>query len=317
MKEIVKGLKTMHTVIESSRSLIQTIDNLERDDKQKEDHTQQLIQSLQQGNITQNTLNELVQEEQSEVKEEDKIVQLLNELVKEDKQEVQILENITQKIGQEEQQEDQYLSQLRQEITAMTQEGITQERLQTVMKHGKTAADILLDESHEEIQASQLSQTLAKELGFSASEIINAEKLEKEDEYEEKEIESLAQRINNEKLMKMTRSLEQHTKRDEQATEQDRKQLIAITEEAEQAEEQLESETKHTYEEAEELLKLLRQLRNLTQNSPMADQEFQQNFENLVGEAEEAEQEAQQAFQNEEQAEQTEAKAEQKAQNAV
>lgn len=314
MQKIVKGLESLSNLIGSTRSVIQEVNQLEQDLDQREDRTQQLIQSLQNGNVTRQTLQELMKEEKAEVNEEDKLVQALSNLLQEDQNELQVLEQIIGGIESEEQNEDKGLQQLKNEIQTMANKGVTKEWLQQVMKHGKTLADVLLDESHEELKASNLSQKLAKELGFSAEEIVNAEKIEKEEEYEEREIEDLAQRINNENLMQMISSLEQHTGNDEKSTEQGRQQIINLIEEAEGAEEELEGATRHTHDEAEMLLQLLRQLKQLTQGSPLENQNFQQNFQNIFGEVQEAEQESEQAYENEEDAEKTEEQAENAAQ---
>ena len=74
MERIVKGLEGVSKVLDSTSSLLETIENIETDEKQKEDGTQELIQRIMDGDVSQENLERLMQEEKVEVNEEDKMV---------------------------------------------------------------------------------------------------------------------------------------------------------------------------------------------------------------------------------------------------
>ena len=318
MERIVKGLEGVSKVLDSTSSLLETIENIETDEKQKEDGTQELIQRIMDGDVSQENLERLMQEEKVEVNEEDKMVKFLNQLVKGEGEAIQNLENITSAVGQEENQADQKLQNITNMLSQIEGDGsvsLTVESLNQVFGESKEAADMILDEADEELRESNLMEKLSQELGYTAEEFINSEKLELEEEQEEREIEEISQRIHNQQLNDLIHELEQHTSRDEQQTEEGRKQLINLIEEAEATDEELEAETKHTYDEAEQLLEVLREIQRLTQNAGMQNQDFQEGFENLMNEVGQAEDEAQEAAENEQEAEQTEEKAEEIAEN--
>lgn len=319
MKQIAQGLNAVSNVLDSAKPIIDTLAEMEEDEKEKEDETLELIKDVMNGDVSKENIDELIQEEKVEVKEEDKIVQGLKKLVQEEKSAEQQFKDVIAALGQEEQQTDNKLIQLSNLISQIENDGsveLTKETMTKMFSESKTAADMILDEANEELQASNLSRKLAKELGFSVEEIINAEKLEQEEEFEERKLEELAQRINSQRLEQLLQELERHTAKDEQETREEHEMIVELIEESEAAEEQLEGETKHTYEEAEQLKSMLREIRKLGNQAGMADEDFQQNFGQLMDEVEEAEKEAEQAAENEQEAEQTEEKAEQKAQQS-
>jgi hypothetical protein len=289
MKRIVKGLEQLNGITSSVKSFMKEIRKMEKDEEQKEEKTQRLIQKLKQGEINQETLQELIKEEKIEVNEEDELVKLLQNLIQGEEKESEILGNVVNALAEEEKKEDQSLNNLKEEIKSITQEGLTQEKLSTIFSHSKSVADRLLDESQEEVKASKLSENIAEELGITAKELFNAEQLEKEEETEEKEIEQIAESVNNKKLDQMIQQLEKHTANDEQQVQEDEEMLYKIIDQDEATEEELEKETVHTREEAQELLSLLRKLKQMAQNSPLENKEFQQNFEDLMNEVGEAE----------------------------
>ncbi|MFO7793606.1 MAG: hypothetical protein R6V35_01375 [Candidatus Nanohaloarchaea archaeon] len=309
MERIVKGLEATSKVISSTESLLGTLAEMEDDEKNKEDETQELIRGLKQGKITEDRLERLRQEEKVEVNEEDKMVQFLIQIVEGEGEAVQDLENIVDALNSEEQKADQSIQQVQNLITKIKEDPnfeLSMETLEALFENSKNAADLILDEANEELQASNISQELAQELGFTAQEIIKAEKLEKEEQFEEGEVEELSQRINSQRLNEFIHELERHTARDEQQTEQGRKQLLNLIDEAEATEEELESETKHTYQEAEQLLNLLQEIDRMAENAGMANEQFQQNFGNLMDEVGKAEDETKEAVENEEDAEEME-----------
>ncbi len=312
MERIVKGLEATSKVISSTESLLGTLAEMEEDEKKKEDGTQELIRGLRQGKITEERLERLKQEEKVEVNEEDKMVNFLSQIMNGEGEAIQDLENVVGALNSEERRADESIKQVQNLIQRIKQDPdfqLSMETLEALFENSKSAADLILDEANEELQASNISQKLAQELGFTAQEIINAEKLEKEEQQEEAEIEDLSQRINSQKLNQFIHELERHTARDEQKTEQGRKQLLNLIDEAEATEENLESETKHTYQEAEQLLNLLKEIDRMAENAGMANEKFQQNFGNLMEEVEEAEQETTEAANKEENAEETEEEA--------
>ena len=312
MKKIVQGLEATSKVISSTESLLGTLADLEKDEQKKEEETQELIRGLSEGKITEERLERLRQEERVEVNEEDKMVKFLTQIVQGEGEAVQDLENIVGGLDSEEKRADQNIQQIKNLVSKIKNDPefeMSRETLEALFENSKNAADLILDEADEELQASNITQELASELGFTAQEVIKAERIEGEEENEEAEIEQLSQRINSQKLQEFIHELERHTKRDEQKTEQTRRQLLDLIDEAEVSEEELESETKHTYQEAEQLLNLLQEIDRMAENAGMADQDFQENFGNLMDEVGKAEKEAGEAVNKEEQAEEKEKQA--------
>lgn len=312
MKKIVQSLEATSKVISSTESLLGTLADLEKDEQKKEEETQELIRGLSEGKITEERLERLRQEERVEVNEEDKMVKFLTQIVQGEGEAVQDLENIVGGLDSEEKRADQNIQQIKNLVSKIKNDPefeMSRETLEALFENSKNAADLILDEADEELQASNITQELASELGFTAQEVIKAERIEGEEENEEAEIEQLSQRINSQKLQEFIHELERHTKRDEQKTEQTRRQLLDLIDEAEVSEEELESETKHTYQEAEQLLNLLQEIDRMAENAGMADQDFQENFGNLMDEVGKAEKEAGEAVNKEEQAEEKEKQA--------
>ena len=312
MKKIVQSLEATSKVISSTESLLGTLADLEKDEQKKEEETQELIRGLSEGKITEERLERLRQEERVEVNEEDKMVKFLTQIVQGEGEAVQDLEDIVGGLDSEEKRADQNIQQIKNLVSKIKNDPefeMSRETLEALFENSKNAADLILDEADEELQASNITQELASELGFTAQEVIKAERIEGEEENEEAEIEQLSQRINSQKLQEFIHELERHTKRDEQKTEQTRRQLLDLIDEAEVSEEELESETKHTYQEAEQLLNLLQEIDRMAENAGMADQDFQENFGNLMDEVGKAEKEAGEAVNKEEQAEEKEKQA--------
>lgn len=312
MKKIVQSLEATSKVISSTESLLGTLADLEKDEQKKEEETQELIRGLSEGKITEERLERLRREERVEVNEEDKMVKFLTQIVQGEGEAVQDLEDIVGGLDSEEKRADQNIQQIKNLVSKIKNDPefeMSRETLEALFENSKNAADLILDEADEELQASNITQELASELGFTAQEVIKAERIEGEEENEEAEIEQLSQRINSQKLQEFIHELERHTKRDEQKTEQTRRQLLDLIDEAEVSEEELESETKHTYQEAEQLLNLLQEIDRMAENAGMADQDFQENFGNLMDEVGKAEKEAGEAVNKEEQAEEKEKQA--------